>query len=303
MVETKTIRVANAPCSWGVIENTEGDRSGYKKVLVEMQQTGYAGTELGDWGFMPTDPKVLKEALNRHHLTLLGSWVSVRLYDADYHARGVEAAVRTASLMAEVAGDHCFVVIGDDHSTIDERSNFAGRIEEGQALDEAGWEIYIEGASKVAEAVRSETGLRSVMHHHGATYVETPAEIDYFLNYSDPDLVGLCFDTGHYALGGGDPVADLGRIYDRVWHVHFKDFNPQIVQQAISNNWTYQDMIGQGVFPELGQGSVDFAGVLSILEEKEYNGWIVVEQDVLPGMGTPMQSAANNREFLKRLGY
>ena len=297
------IRIANAPCSWGVIENTEGDRSGYKKVLVEMQQTGYAGTELGDWGFMPTDPDKLREELRRYELVLLGSWVSVRLYDAAYHERGIEAAVRTAGLMAEVAGNHCFVIIGDDHSTVPDRSNFSGRIREEHRLDKAGWDVYVEGATKVAEAVKRETGLRSIIHHHGATYVETPFEIDYFLKSTDPGLIGLCFDTGHYALGGGDPVADLVSIYDRVWHVHFKDFDPDVVQRAIPNEWTYQDMIGQGVFPELGKGAVDFAGVLSILEKRGYNGWIVVEQDVLPGMGTPMQSAAHNRDFLKKLGY
>lgn len=303
METIQKIRIANAPCSWGVIENLEGDRSGYKRVLDEMERTGYAGTELGDWGFMPTNPDQLRRELDQHGLTLLGSWVSVRLYDAAYHQRGVEAAVRTAGLMVEVAGDHCFVVIGDDHSTVPDRSNFSGRIQKEHELDKAGWDVYIEGATKVADAVKRETGLRSVMHHHGATYVETPEEITYFLDNTDPDLVGLCFDTGHYALGGGDPVADLARLYDRVWHVHFKDFDPSVVQQAIPNGWSYQQMIGQGVFPELGKGSVDFAGVLSILEEKAYSGWIVVEQDVLPGMGTPMQSAANNRAFLKKLGY
>ena len=303
METVRKIQIANAPCSWGVIENTEGERSGYKKVLAEMEQTGYAGTELGDWGFMPTDPTALKRELDTHQLTLLGSWVSVRLYDTAYHQQGVEAAVKTATLMAEVAGDHCFVVIGDDHSTVPDRSNYSGRIQPQHGLDEAGWQVYINGATKVAEAVKREAGLRSVIHHHGATYVETPSEIKYFLDNTDPDLVGLCFDTGHYALGGGDPVSDLSRIYDRVWHVHFKDFNPEVVQQAIPNNWTYQQMIGQGVFPELGKGVVDFAGVLSILEEKAYTGWIVVEQDVLPGMGTPVESAAHNRAFLKTLGY
>lgn len=303
MTNTQKIRIANAPCSWGVIENTAGDRSGYKKVLVEMAQTGYVGTELGDWGFMPTDPQELRAELDRHGLTLLGSWVSVRLYDAAYHTKGLEAAVRTARLMAEVAGEECFVIIGDDHSTVPERSNFSGRIKSEHRLDEPGWRVYLDGATKVAEAVKRETGLRSIIHHHGATYVETPDEIEYFLSNTDPGLLGLCFDTGHYALGGGDPVADLSRMYDRVWHVHFKDFNPEVVQQAIDHNWSYQQMIGQGVFPELGKGTVDFAGVLSFLEEKDYSGWIVVEQDVLPGMGTPMQSAANNRDFLKKLGY
>ena len=56
-----TIQVANAPCSWGVIENVEGERGGYARVIDEMHEAGYAGTELGDWGFMPTDPAELTQ--------------------------------------------------------------------------------------------------------------------------------------------------------------------------------------------------------------------------------------------------
>ncbi len=293
------IKIANAPCSWGVIENTEGERFGYKDVLTQMEAAGYVGTELGDWGFMPTDPARLSNELNAHHLQLLGSWVSVRLYDEAYHQRGVEQAVKTAALMAEVGGPGCFVIIGDDHSTVPDRSNFSGRIQPEHALDDAGWDVYTAGAMRVAEAVKKETGLRSLIHHHGATYVETPDEIARFLELTDPTLVGLCFDTGHCALGGGDPVEILKKHSDRIWHVHFKDFDPDVVEQAKTAGWDYQAMIGKGLFPELGKGIVDFKAVSQALTDLKYDGWIVVEQDVLPGMGTPAESARRNREYLK----
>ena len=298
-----TFRIANAPCSWGVIENTAGDRTGYRQVLDEMEQCGYVGTELGDWGFMPTDPVQLKSELDAHGLQLLGSWVSVRLYDAAYHKKGVEAAVKTARLMAEVGGDQCFVIIGDDHSTVPDRTNHSGRIVPAYGLDEAGWAVYAEGAMAVADAVKRETGLRSIIHHHGATYVETPDEIEHFLSITDPDLVGLCFDTGHFALGGGVAEQGVRAFRDRIWHMHFKDFDRTVVEQGIENRWDYQAMIGQGVFPELGKGHVDFTAVLAALDEIDYEGWIVVEQDVLPGMGTPLDSAQRNREFLRELGH
>ncbi len=296
------IRLANAPCSWGVIENTLGERSGYALVLDEMEATGYAGTELGDWGFMPTDPAMLQAELEGHGLQLLASWVSVRLYDADYHKAGVEAAVRTAKLLAAVGGSDCLIVIGDDHSTVPARHDNAGRIQPAHMLDDKGWEIYTAGAMRVAEAVKRETGLRSVIHHHGATYVETPQEVDIMLQMTDPAVLGLCFDTGHYALGGGDPVEGIRRHADRIWHVHFKDFDPSVVAHANANGWGYQQLIGQGVFSELGQGSVDFPGVLAALRDIGYDGWIVVEQDVLPGMGTPKESAARNRAYLNSIG-
>src|SRR6266487_5487137 len=96
------IRVGNAPVSWGVIENVEGERGGYARVLDEMHETRYQGTELGDWGFMPTDPDKLRQELEARDLKLLASWVSVYLHDPSRLAESEAAAVRTAQLLAEV---------------------------------------------------------------------------------------------------------------------------------------------------------------------------------------------------------
>ena len=296
------MKIANAPCSWGVIENTNGQRGNYVRVLDEMRETGYDGTELGDWGFMPTDPAQLRAELQRRGLALLASWVTVRLYDPDYLQEGIETAVRTARLLAEVGGPDDLIVIGDDHSTVPIRHDKAGRIKPEYGLTPSQWEIYTAGAMRVAEAVKQATGLRSVFHHHAATYVETPAEIETFLSMTDPALLGLCFDTGHYALGGGDPVQGVHLYADRIWHVHFKDFDPQVLARAGEEGWGYQEMIGHGVFSELGQGAVDFPAVLDALGDIGYDGWIVVEQDVLPGMGSPKESAARNRAYLRSIG-
>ena len=296
------IQIANAPCSWGVIENTPGERADYARFLDEMEQTGYAGTELGDWGFMPTDPTQLKKELALRQLKLLASWVSVRLYDPAYHQRGIEAAVRTAELLAKVGGQDSFIVIGDDHSTVPLRHDKAGRISAEMGLDERGWQSYAAGVNKVAVAVKEATGLRSVLHHHGATYVETPTEISKILALTEPELVGLCYDTGHYHLGGGDAVAGIKAYADRIWHVHFKDFAPSILAMAEKNGWGYQQLIAQGMFCELGSGVVDFPAVLASLYAIGYEGWIVVEQDVWPGLGNPKENAERNRAYLRDLG-
>jgi inosose dehydratase len=42
--------------------------------------------------------------------------------------------------------------------------------------------------------------------------------------------------------------------------------------------------------------------VVAALQRLGYNGWIVVEQDVFPGYGTPEDSARRSREFLRDLG-
>jgi inosose dehydratase len=299
----KMIKVANAPCSWGVLEfDLEGEAAGYKQVLDEMHATGYKGTELGDWGFMPTDPEELNRDIVARRLTMLGAFVPVALKDAAAHDDGVTVAVRTARLLAAVAGDTPFIVLADDNGTDPIRTQNAGRIQPEYGLSEAQWQAFALGAEKVARAVKETTGLRTVFHHHCAGYVETPAEVEKLLALTDPNLLGLCFDTGHYRFGGGDPVVGLKKHADRIWHVHFKDCQPDVAAQSRREGWDYFQSVQHGVFSELGQGDVDFTAVLSALQAQEYDGWIVVEQDVLPGMGNPKESAQRNRDYLRRIG-
>jgi inosose dehydratase len=150
--------------------------------------------------------------------------------------------------------------------------------------------------------VREAAGLRAVFHHHCAGYVETAAEVDKLLSLTDPELVGLCLDTGHYRFGGGDPVAGVKRYGGRVWHVHFKDCQPAVAARSRAEGWNYFESVRQGVFCELGRGEVDFAAVVQVLVDMGYDGWVVVEQDVLPGMGTPKESAQRNRDYLYGVG-
>jgi inosose dehydratase len=296
------MNIGNAPCSWGTIEGVSGQRVGYQQMLDELAATGYQGTELGDWGFMPTDASELRAELAARKVQLTGSWVTVRLYDEASHQLGIDNAVRTARLLAEVGGTEAIVNIGDDHGSVATRHQNAGRIGPEHGLSDEGWQVYAQGATRVAEAVKRETGLRSTLHPHGSTFVETPAEIERFLSLTDPGLLGICFDTGHYALGGGDPVAGIHTYAERIWLVHFKDFDPHVVERAEEIGWNYQQMVGAGVFSELGQGVVDFPAVLEALRMIGYRGWGVVEQDVLPGMGSPKESAQRNRNYLRGIG-
>lgn len=298
------IRIANAPCSWGVLEfDLEGKTASYAQVLDEMIETGYAGTELGDWGFMPTDPALLEREIHRRGLTLLGAFVPVALKDPQAHAAGEEIALRTARLLATVEGNAPFIILADDNGKVPERAQCAGRITPEQGLSPAEWQVFAEGAERIASAVKKETGLRTVFHHHCAGYVETPQEIATFLRLTDPNLVGICFDTGHYSFGGGDPLEFLEKNASRVWHVHFKDCHPEVAAQARQAGWDYFTSVKNGVFCELGKGRVKFPAIKAALEKLGYDGWIVVEQDVLPGMGSPIESARRNRHYLASIGF
>ncbi|MDE2635655.1 MAG: TIM barrel protein [Chloroflexota bacterium] len=296
------MQVANAPCSWGVIENIEGERYDYARVLDEIAASGYAGTELGDWGFMPTDPAQLRDELDQRDLKMLGSWVNVNFQDKDRHEESTEACVRTAKLLAAVGGQKALVVLGPDPYTNPMRSLNSGRITAEMSLDDEGWRVFAEGANHAARRVMDETGLRSVLHHHTGTWIETPAETERIMDMTDEDIVGLVFDTGHWAFGGGDPLSGIRQFADRIWYVHFKDRDPAVHEQSRIQEWDGPQSVGQGIFPELGRGDVDFPGVLKELDKIGYDSWIVVEQDVLPGLGAPLESATRNREYLRSIG-
>ncbi len=301
-----------------------GEKVAYGQMLDELRETGYSGTELGDWGYMPPEPGALRAELERRKLAMVGAFVPVALKYADAHAAGVAQALRVARLLAAVANPAPgpsgspaspaspvppapLLVLADENGSDPVRTRHAGRVTQAMGLSRAEWAIFARGAEQVARAVLEETGLRTAFHHHCAGYVETPEEIDHLLDMTDPRLLGLTFDTGHYLFGtGGDDgssVLDaLKRYGERIWHVHFKDCQPQVARQSRAEGWDYFMSLRHGIFCELGLGSVPFPAVVELLSAWNYGGWIVVEQDILPGMGSPKESAQRNREYLKAIG-
>ena len=298
-----SLHLANAPCSWGVLEfDLPGEALGYAQVLDEIRDTGYVGTELGGWGFMPTDPAALRHELEVRKLSMVGAFVPAAFANESAHATGEEVALKTARLLTAVAGQSPFIVLADDNGTDPVRTKRAGRVTDAEGLSDAQWTTFAKGVERVALAVREQTGLRSVFHHHCAGFVETPDEVARLLQLTDPKLLGLCFDTGHYRFGGGEPLAGLKRHRDRIWHVHYKDCSPSVHAQSRSGQWNYFESLKHGIFCELGKGDIDFAAITAELRRTNYTGWIVVEQDVLPGTGAPREYARRNREFLRNCG-
>jgi inosose dehydratase len=300
------MRVGNAPCSWGTLEfaETQAEKIGYGRMLDELAETGYTGTELGDWGYMPSDPSVLQAELAKRGVVMLGAFVPVALKEKAAHRDGIATALKTARLLASVASEQKpFLVLADNNGAVPERTKNAGRVTPEMGLSAAEWKVFAAGANRIAQAVHRETGLQTVFHHHCAGYVETPNEIARFLELTDPQTIGLVFDTGHYVFGAGDcdAVKGLQRFQDRVWYVHLKDCQPDVARRARSEYWDYFESLRNGVYCELGEGCVDLPGVLQWLAKRKYDGYLLVEQDVLPGMGLPKESARRNREYLRSI--
>jgi inosose dehydratase len=199
------------------------------------------------------------------------------------------------------ADDGPFVILADDNGADIVRTQRAGRIAPEDELSPKFWDAFTEGAERIALAVKHETGLRTDFHHHCAGFIETPRETE-LLNATSPSLLGLCLDTGHWAYAGGDPLEAVKRFGDRIWHVHFKDCHASIAERARKAEWDYFTAVRNGVFYGLGDGDIDLESVLRELQRPNYNGWIVVEDELPPGMGEPLERARRDRAYMRTLG-
>ncbi len=294
------IQVATAPVSWGVmeVEGFSGQKS-YGEVLDEMVQAGYTGTELGPYGFLPTDPKQLKSELAKRGLSLLGAFVPLPLAHVEQHEAAVQSAMEVARLLVQAGAPYLVLADAMDAARMAVAGS-VGDVRDGMSAQ--AWESAARLLTRIARAA-SALGLSAVFHHHCGTFIETPAEVDRVLAMTDPELLGLCLDTGHYFYGGGDPV-DCARVYGkRIRHLHLKDVRPSVLETVRRKRIPYLDAIRAGVFCELGEGGVNLNGVIQELTAAGFSGWAVFEQDVdtsQPGCN-PVESATRSRAYLRKI--
>jgi inosose dehydratase len=266
-------------------------------MLDEMVEAGYTGSELGPYGFFPTDPKILQPQLEKRKLKLLASFVPVKMTDPGASQAVMERIRKVGGLLAALKAP--FLVIADDQSN--ERNAFSGRVyDKGcPTLTAEQWK-HIGNIVADAEKVANEFGLDLVFHPHVATYVETPEECERFYDATSHTNVGLCLDTGHCVYGHGDSVKEAEKYKDKLRFVHIKDCDVKVLEQARQNKWTFEEAIEHKVFTVIGQGNIDFPAFFRTLVKNGYSGWSVVEQDVKFG-ATPIPPAQSIAASLKYL--
>jgi inosose dehydratase len=301
MSENARFQFASAPDSWGVLDYPGPSwEQSYEKMLDEMVQAGYTGSELGPYGFFPTDPKILQPQLEKRKLKLLASFVPVKMTDLGASKAVIERISKVGNLLAALKAP--FLVIADDQSN--ERNAFSGRAyDKGcPTLTAQQWK-HMGRIVADAEKVAGEFGLDLVFHPHVATYVETPEECELFFDATSHTNVGLCLDTGHCVYGYGDSVKEAEKYKDKLRFVHIKDCDVKVLEQARQNKWTFEEAIEHKVFTVIGNGNIDFPAFFRTLVKNGYSGWSVVEQDVKFGATPipPAQSIAASLKYLRQV--
>src|SRR5512140_100902 len=224
------LHVANAPVSWGITEiKGVAATLPFGTVLDEIAACGYEATELGPYGYLPTDPAKLQDELARRNLQLTSAFVPLRLKDPDGVEDVIDQARTVGHLLASCGAR--YIVLAD--AMWPEREAVSGRAKfDGPQLNADEWKTVAENIRRVA-VVCGSLGLRCVFHHHAGTYVETPEEVQWLMEQVPEEYLGLCLDTGHFLYGGGDPVAALRCFGKRVEYLHFKDLKLSVLHEVV----------------------------------------------------------------------
>ncbi len=262
-------RIAGAPISWGLCEVPGwGYQLTPERVLSEMAGLGLVATEFGPPGFLETDPVSRVAQLSAYGLGAVGGFYVALLHNPDHDPLpGVDAFIDEC--LAAKAG---MVVLA--------ASTGADGYDARPELDAAGWETLLANLDRIADHAHSR-GVEAALHPHIGTMIENGSEVARVLAGSH---IGLCVDTGHLAAAGADPVAIVAGNPERVRHVHLKDVDNALAARVVDGSLLFGDAVREGMFVPLGQGDVDIAGFVRLLEAAGYDGWYVLEQDVmLPG--------------------
>jgi inosose dehydratase len=294
-----TILVGNTPLSWGV-HTAETASAPYQQVLDDICETGYAGCELGPWGYLPTEADTLRTELAARSLALTAACVPVRLTHPPALDAGAAHVLAVGRLLAVLGARH--LVLVDEVERDSRIARQAGRVHSPR-FSEDEWLHFSAAVTQIARQLQDATGLKLAFQPHVGTHIESPEEARLLLDRLDPDLMDLCLDTGHWRYAGGDPVQALRDHGQRIGYVHLSDCDPNIRQFCIDEQLTFYEATQSGVFCALGEGDVDFPAVIQHLQALRYTGWVVVEQDaLLEEPGADRINARRNREYLRKLG-
>ena len=295
-----SIRIGNAPCSWGVEFADDPRNPPWQSVLSDCAEAGYKGIELGPVGFMPEDPVELSEALDQYGLELIGGVVFRAFHDADQWEDVLDGAKRTCAALKAHGAKH-FVLID---SISPRRAPTAGRASEAEQMDMVEWAAYRDRLVHVARVGAEDYGLIPELHPHAGGFMDFEPEVERFLSEVDSDVIKLCLDTGHCTYAGFDPVSFMKRHIDRITYMHLKSTDPKVKAHVIKNRTGFYDACGQGIFCTLEEGEVDLQIVRDLLVKSGFEGWCTIEQDCDPELNPDsLGDARKNRKYLEHIGF
>ena len=303
--------ISCAPCCWGVDDVSNPHLPAWEHVLDEAAEAGFGGLELGPYGYMPLNSDVGGEALAKCGLSIVAGTIFDDLVSPENRENLLRQTDEICALITALPKPQThpgqryeapyLTVMDFGH---DERDFAAGHADRAPRLDDAAWAGMIDNIRAVADLASETYGVRATIHPHAGGHIEFEDEIARLVGDIGPETAGLCLDTGHLAYAGMDPVATLRRYRDRLDYIHFKDIDPVVFDQVMSEHIRFFDACAKGVMCPIGRGSIDYAAIRALLTELEYGGFITIEQERDPRNAQGiLDDLAASRTFLRETGF
>jgi inosose dehydratase len=294
---TDNLVLGSAPDSWGVWFPDDEKQLPWDRFLDELAEAGYSWLELGPYGYLPTDPVHLADAVGERGLKVSGGTVFGALHRAQEWDRMVSVVSKVAELTAAV-GAHHLVFIPPMF-----RDEKTGEYSESPTLDEDAWKTLTRAANELGKRLAQDYDIQLCVHSHADSHIQTQPEIERFLNGTDPDFVSLCLDTGHVAYGGGDAVDLIHRYPDRIGYVHIKQMDREVLRVVAENDLSFGAAVKRGVCVEPPAGDPNPASVIRALNAVAARVFVIVEQDLYPcEPDVPLPIATRTRKYLNSCG-
>lgn len=293
MLDKEKVKLGIAPIAWTNDDLPDlGGENTFEQCVSEMALAGFRGSEVGNK--YPKDPEVLEKALKLRGVEICNAWFSTFLISRPYEEveREFEKHVAFLSRMgAKVVG-----VSEQSCSTqgIQNQPVFEGKHE----MDDQEWDLLCEGLNRLGKLSLEKYGVALCFHHHMGTVVQSAAETARLMDGTDPALVGLLLDTGHFVYCGEDPLETAQRYFERIRHVHLKDIRPDVVARVKAERLSFLDGVRAGAFTIPGDGCIDFEPVFRLLEDGGYKGYMVVEAEQDPAKANPLEYAVRARKYI-----
>lgn len=292
MFNKEKVKLGIAPIAWTNDDMPDlGKENTFEQCVSEMALAGYTGSEVGNK--YPSDPVVLKKALDLRGIQICNQWFSSFLTTQPYEE--TEKAFIEQVKFLQAMGSKIIGVSEQGHSV-------QGQLETPifgckYRMNDEEWDRVCTGLNKLGK-IAKEYGITLTFHHHMGTVIQDPDEVERLMAGTDPEYVNLLFDSGHFTYCGADPLEMVRKYCSRIKHVHLKDVRPDVVEKVKSEKLSFLAGVRMGAFTVPGDGCIDFDPIFKVLEESGYEGYMVVEAEQDPAKANPLEYALKARKFI-----
>jgi inosose dehydratase len=295
MLDKNKVKLGIAPIGWTNDDLPElGAENTFQQCVSEMALAGFTGTEVGNK--YPKDTKELKKALDLRGMQICNCWFST-FFTTEPEEETIARFRKKLDFLHTMGAK----VIGCS----EQGRGIQGRdvpifSQEKPVFTDEEWDRLCKGMNKLGE-IAAEKGMKCSLHHHMGTGIQTPDEIDRFMEGTS-EHVYLLFDSGHIFFSEGTQEAVdalIDRYIDRIAHVHLKDVRMTKREETIERQMCFLDAVKNGTFTVPGDGDVSFDHIFDTLAKKHYEGWMLVEAEQDPAKANPLEYAMKARKLIR----